>query len=128
MWPASEFSPGVFIEKKKGSVKRRDYFLKQWLQHYLQVCGAFPVDDVVVQLGMDLPHGAVGAGQGVGDDDVQGTAGGRKNHSARWAHGGWQEEETDMRSRDEERLFDSSPSLTHEYLIYESWNSFVLID
>lgn len=45
--------------------RRRDYF-----QPYLQVGGAFPVDDAVIEIERDVPHGAVEAGQGVGDGDV----------------------------------------------------------
>lgn len=70
--------------KRKGgwgaTERRRDYF-----QPYLQVGGAFPVDDAVVEIGRDVPHGAVGAGQGVGDGDVQDAAGGGHGHLARGA-------------------------------------------
>lgn len=68
---------------------------------YLRACGAFPVHNVVVELGPDFPHGAVGAGQGVRDVDVQDAPSRVENHSARGAQGSWQEEETDMRSRAE---------------------------
>lgn len=72
--------------KRKGggrvTERRRDYF-----QPYLQVGGDFPVDDAVVEIGRDVLHGAVGAGQGVGDEDVQDAAGGGHSHLARRAQG-----------------------------------------
>lgn len=69
------------------------------VQLYLLVCRTFPVDHMEVELGKDFPHGAVGAGQGVGDGQVQDAPGAGQNHSARRAHGSWTEQDTDMRSR-----------------------------
>lgn len=53
---------------------------------YLCVCRAFPVDDLVVQIGKLFPHGAVGAGHRVGDEDVQDTSSGTKIHFAWRTH------------------------------------------